>query len=198
VPAPARGPPGLSAADAREFERLVRRFESRLLAYARNRIPRAVQSTVDPQDIVQEAFISAFLSWGRFDPGRSAPRWLMSVARNRINNLVKANTTVKRGGGRAAAARTPAKYGETTAALARQKAAGPGPEESASAAEAAEFVERLISGLPPDRRQAIRLHFMQGLRIGAVAEEMGRSNGSVLMLCSRGLEALRKELWSEA
>jgi RNA polymerase sigma-70 factor (ECF subfamily) len=193
---PARGPAaGLSAAATCEFESLFRRYETQLLTYAGHLIPRGLRSGVDPQDIVQEAFLSAFLSWGHFDRGRAAPHWLMAVARNRIRNLVHAQVAAKRGGKRATAARTPAEADEAAAELDLQEAPGPTPDESASRHEAAESVQRLICGLPPDRQQAIRLHFMDGLGIAAVAEELGRSEGSVLMLCNRAIKDMREQLF---
>jgi RNA polymerase sigma factor (sigma-70 family) len=63
----------------------------------------------------------------------------------------------------------------------------------ASRHEAAEAVRRAIAGLPPGRQQAFRLHYIEGLPIAAVAKLLGRSEGSVLMLCNRAMKDMREQ-----
>jgi DNA-directed RNA polymerase specialized sigma24 family protein len=38
------------------------------------------------------------------------------------------------------------------------------------------------------------LRYLEGLRVAEVAKRIGRSEGAVHMLCTRGLQSLREEL----
>jgi RNA polymerase sigma-70 factor (ECF subfamily) len=194
-----RGPAaGLSADATREFERLLREDEPVVLSCARKHVRRGLQSKLDPEDVVQDTFLAAWVNWERFDHGATAPHWLTVTALNHVRNVANALSAAKRGGKRAIARRTPAEADEEASALALLEASGPTPEQSASRHEAAESVHRAIAGLPPDRQQAFRLHCVEGLPIAAVAEELGRSQGSVLMLCNRAKKDMREQLCPRA
>jgi RNA polymerase sigma-70 factor (ECF subfamily) len=190
----ARRPAKLSEAATREFEDFLRRWEPPLLLFVRNRIRGGLRSKLGPDDVVQHTFLAAFVNWERFDHGPTALNWLMSTALNHIINVANAQGAAKRGGKQAIAARTAAEDDDAAEELALQQAPGPTPDELASQHEAADSVRRLISGLPPDRRQAVRLHYIEGLCIATVAGELGRSEGSVLMLCNRAMKDMREQL----
>jgi RNA polymerase sigma-70 factor, ECF subfamily len=68
----------LRAGDDEAYEELVRRFGARLLATARNFLPR----TEDAQDAVQDAFLSAFRSFDRFRGGCRLSTWLHRIVIN--------------------------------------------------------------------------------------------------------------------
>ena len=72
------------------------------------------------------------------------------------------------------------------------------PSRSAAAHEAVEAVQRALSGLPEDYGEAIRLRYVEGLPVAQIATRMNRSEGSVHMLCNRGLQALRIALGDSA
>jgi RNA polymerase sigma-70 factor, ECF subfamily len=52
----------------------------------------------------------------------------------------------------------------------------------------------LISRLPPDQAEAVMLRVVAGLDVPRVASVMGRSSGSVRVLCHRGLRLLEQLL----
>ena len=69
---------GLVARDERVFERFVREQGPRLLAVCR----RFLRNEEDARDAVQEAFLSAFRSIGRFEQGSRLGTWLHRIAVN--------------------------------------------------------------------------------------------------------------------
>jgi RNA polymerase sigma-70 factor (ECF subfamily) len=52
----------------------------------------------------------------------------------------------------------------------------------------------LISELAPDQAEAVMLRIVAGMDVGRVAEIMGRTPGSVRVLCHRGLRKLEQRL----
>ena len=48
-----------------------------------------------------------------------------------------------------------------------------------------------LAQLPEAQREAVMLHYLQGLSISAVSERIGRSPASVAGLLQRGLKGLR-------
>ena len=53
-----------------------------------------------------------------------------------------------------------------------------------------------MNRLPADYREALRCRYLEGMAVNDIAARMNRSSGSVLMLCNRGLKALRLEMRS--
>ncbi len=70
------------AGSRQEYAGIVRRHEGLLYAYLRSR----VVSEADAEDLVQEAFVEAFLSLDRYRPNTNFPAWLRSIARNLARN----------------------------------------------------------------------------------------------------------------
>lgn len=68
----------LQEGDASAFERLVREHAPRMLAVA----TRLLGSETEAQDAVQEAFLSAYRSVGRFEQGSSLATWLHRITVN--------------------------------------------------------------------------------------------------------------------
>ena len=51
-----------------------------------------------------------------------------------------------------------------------------------------------VEGLPDSQREAIRLHYLEGLKLSEVAEIIGKSSGAVAGLLHRGMKTLRQQL----
>jgi RNA polymerase sigma-70 factor (ECF subfamily) len=54
----------------------------------------------------------------------------------------------------------------------------------------AEAVERL----PETQREAIRLHYLEGMKLSEVAEQLDKSAGAIAGLLHRGMKTLRQQL----
>jgi RNA polymerase sigma factor (sigma-70 family) len=123
-------------------------------------------------------------------------RWLMTIARHHIVDLLRAQNSLKRGAG-AMPARNDDDSGvisllETLAVYHRT------PSKSAAAHELAIALERSIDRLPAAYRQAISLRHVDGLPAKQAAARMNRTEGAFHLLCNRGLKMLRVEMRSES
>ncbi|MGO9114525.1 MAG: RNA polymerase sigma factor [Thermoguttaceae bacterium] len=56
------------------------------------------------------------------------------------------------------------------------------------------WLAEILLSLPEVQRRAICLRHMEGLKLDAIAEELGRSVGAVVGLIDRGLTVLRKTM----
>ena len=68
------------------------------------------------------------------------------------------------------------------------------PSHYASNSEQAEQLEAAIELLPPEQREAVVMHHLQGQPLSHVAQNLGRSRAAVAGLVFRGLRSLRKHL----
>ncbi len=69
------------------FERLVRRYEKRIVCYVQKR----TGHTVDAEDVAQETFIKVWGALDRFEEGRAFKPWLFTIAtREAISHARKA------------------------------------------------------------------------------------------------------------
>ena len=69
------------------FERLVRRYEKRIVCFVQKRAGRAV----DAEDVAQETFIRVWGALDRFEEGRAFKPWVFTIAsREAINSARKA------------------------------------------------------------------------------------------------------------
>ncbi len=71
--------------DSGAFNELVKRYEAKMLRYARKFLFRGD----DCKDVVQEVFIKAYINIKSFDPNRRFSPWLYRIAHNEFINAVK-------------------------------------------------------------------------------------------------------------
>jgi RNA polymerase sigma-70 factor (ECF subfamily) len=69
--------------DAQRFADLYERIAPSLYAWASLRIRPAMHAHVDPQDVVQEVWVRAWRSFGKFDPDAQSFRsWIFRIGKN--------------------------------------------------------------------------------------------------------------------
>ncbi|MGH7041673.1 MAG: sigma-70 family RNA polymerase sigma factor [Acetobacteraceae bacterium] len=126
-------------------------------------------------DAVQEAFVQAWQQAGRFDPARgSAEAWLVSLARYRALDIIRARTREEPG------YEPPEVADEAPDALDRLLG------DAAGAA-----LHRCLGELEPERRRLVALAFVEGLSHGDLAQRLGMPLGTVKSSIRRSLIALR-------
>jgi RNA polymerase sigma factor (sigma-70 family) len=78
------------AGDRGRFGELYQRLGPAVFAWARLRIPSEMRDQLDPDDVMQEAWIRAFRSFSTFDPERGAFRpWLFQVAKHTLLDMIR-------------------------------------------------------------------------------------------------------------
>lgn len=124
------------------------------------------------EDLVQEAFARAYLSWPKLWPDGNPAGWIHRVA---VNLAISWKRRAAR------EARAFAKLGG------RETLVQPGPEAYPELHEA-------LKRLPLRQRTAVALHYVLGLPVDEAAKSMGCRPGTVKSLLYQARERLRKEL----
>ncbi len=70
-------------------------------------------------------------------------------------------------------------------------------EEEAAERSATDSAVEMIATLPADQAEAVMLRIVNGLDVATVADLMGRTPGSVRVLCHRGLRTLERQVVAE-
>lgn len=157
------------------FERLFRTFAPRVRGYLR------AQGAVEPDELTNDVFMSAFRSLGRFNGGEAAFRsWVFTIARNRLVDE----------------RRRQARRVETVAQdiLDHPVLAGDDVETEALANIGSEWVAGLLARLAPDQRDVLLLRIVADLTIEQIAQMLGKRPGAVKALQRRGLAAAKRVL----
>ena len=153
--------------DPRSVEAVYDRFAPGVLGFFRS------HRAADPEGLAGDVFVSVSRRLGSFDGDDEAlRRWVFTIAHHRWVDEV-----------RAAARRPSTVPGDGIELVA------PPPEPAVDPA----LVEAL-GALTPEQREVVVLRHVADLSVADVARATGRSEGSVKMLCARGLEALAGQL----
>jgi len=173
--------PGVAGADddaGRWVRGAVGRFEGPLTLYA----ARLMGDADAARDVVQETFLRLCTQDRREVDGRLA-EWLFTVCRNRALDVLR-----KEG-----------RMSQLTDERAHVMAAPePGPPEALERRDEADRVLRMLEGLPPGQREAIRLKFQNGFSYKEISRISGHSVSNVGVLIHTGLKVLRARLAIEA
>jgi RNA polymerase sigma factor (sigma-70 family) len=158
------------------FERLFEAHARPLASYARG------QGAEDPDGLVNDVFLSAFRSLGRFNGDEAGFRsWLFVIARNRLIDDHRRQM------------RRPV----VAAELGDDAPSARGADHEALDRIGAERVQLLLQDLSPDQRDVLLLRILSDLTVEQVASVLGKQPGAVKQLQRRGLEALRRRLLRE-
>ena len=181
-PAPGSQTPGTGP--AHEFRRLVLPHLDGAYNLARYLTRDAVLS----EDVVQDAVLRAFRSFGQFRGG--SPRaWLFAIVRN-CSRTAQAG----RGGAVSLVIHESSLTDEAAAQVANQPDPGPSPEEEVFRKADISRVRSAIEAIPEPFREAIVLRDLEDLTYAEIAEVTGVPVGTVMSRLARGRAMLAKEL----
>jgi RNA polymerase sigma-70 factor (ECF subfamily) len=176
--------------DEAAARQLFERHLPELRARARSRLPPSLRGRVGASDVVQDAYLAAFLAIGDFEDrgDGSFAAWLRTILERRIVNEVR--------GGVGAAKRDPRRErriltGTSGAGAAQDQ---PSPSEDAIAWEEEARVRSATASLSEDHRTVIALVHDEGLPLAAAGERMGRSADAVRKLYARAVAELAARL----
>ena len=168
--------------DARAFEELARLHERGLYAH----VARLVGPGADAEDIVQDAFISAWRSIGTFE-GVSFKAWLFRIGRNRAIDHFRARTRR-----REVALEPPDDEGDGS--WAEPVAGGPDLLTIAAGSEARAAVEAALATVPLEQRDALLLRDVEGFSYEEIARITAAEIGTVKSRIHRARLAVRNAL----
>ena len=157
---------------------LYRDLHPRILRYLRALEPS------EAEDLASDVWLDVARGLARFEGDERAFRaWAFTIARRRLIDLRRR---------RARRATFPAEPGRLV------EHGGHGDvEEEAMAALTAEAALARIAALPPDQAEVVLLRVLGGLRVGEVAEIMGKRPGTVRVLQHRALRRLARQVSRE-
>jgi RNA polymerase sigma factor (sigma-70 family) len=152
------------------FALLLDRHAGRVRALAARLLPRH-----DAEDVAQEAVLQAYLCLDRLrDPGRFGS-WLYGITLNLARMRLRTRATVPLDDRRV--------MGEESS-----------PHETLEARELAQLVREALDALPPGEREAVLLHYTDGLTSPEVASVLGERAGTVRVRLHRARRRLRERL----
>lgn len=171
---------------------LFERHLPALRARARSRLPASLRGRVGESDVIQEAYLAAFLAIGDFEDrgDGSFAAWVRSILERRILNEVRDGVAAKRDARREVRIPTAAGGGEP----ARDQAS---PSEEVMVDEDAARVRVARASLSEDHRTVIALVHDEGLTLARAGEAMGRSADAARKLYSRAVAELAVRLRPE-
>lgn len=176
--------PRVDGADFRAFanngdtDALARFFDAaapRLLLLAAHVAPKGI----DPQDLVQQAFLDAMRAKDAQREDGDPFAWLVTILRSRAVDAHRRSS------------RRPEVALDATLDRADEES---DPLLQLASDEAFECVTRTIATLEPEQRDALNLKLVHGLGPTEIAHALGRRPGTVRMQLKRGLERLREKL----
>lgn len=183
--------------DMEACEELLRLYRPYLRLVAGRQMPHMLRKRMDGSDIVQQTMIDAVRGLPEFR-GRSEPQftaWMMKLLERNILQGVRNQTSGKRD------VRLEQEWNDAdgSAQMIWQSLSGGGssPTNNVVRGEAALHLAMALDKLPDDQRTAVEMRYIEQQSLQAVAEEMGRTIGSVAGLIRRGVECLQTQLPSE-
>ena len=167
--------------DGRAFEDLAKREERALYRHA----ARIVGPGPDAEDVVQDAFLSAWRSIRSFE-GPSFRAWLFRIVTNRALDRVRARRR------RPELPLDPPSEDDMT--WAEPAAAGPDLVDIVSGREALVIVEEALRGVPEEQRAALLLRDVEGFAYEEIAIMTNAEIGTVKSRIHRARLAVRNTL----
>ena len=157
-----------------------------LRAKARAHLPAALKSKVGESDVVQDAYLAAFLSLGEFEDrgDGSFGAWLKRILEHKVLDEVRRHAGVAMRDARLEVRLA------TDVRAAVPATDPPSPSVEVMAGEVSARLREAVDGLPDDYRTVVRLVHDEGLTLVAAAARMGRSPDAVRKLYGRALGQL--------
>jgi RNA polymerase sigma-70 factor (ECF subfamily) len=180
------------AGDEAAARLLFERHLPALRAKAHARLPRALRGKVAESDVIQDAWLAAFLSLGDFEDrgDGSFAAWLRQILDHKLLDGVRRHARVaRRDARREVRLATQSRDGAPAPALPQASPSG-----QVAAAEESAALRAVVGGLPEDQRMVVRLVHEEELSLVEAGARMGRSADAARMLYSRALSRLSRLL----
>lgn len=188
----------LATGDAEALQCLIVEYHPMLRAAVDRQIGPSLRRLVEPEDVLQQAYIAAFrnIRECRLEGPAHFYNWLQQIAQNELRTVQRDLHRRKRDVGRQAVAALPA-GGRADAAmsypdlLGRLTAGETTPSECLGRGEAVAATMSCLARLSEDQREVVRLRFLEDVPVAEIARRLDKTETAVYTLCHRGLKSLR-------
>ncbi len=155
------------------------------------RLDQATRRYFEPEDVLQDTYISAFKSVGscRFEGPDAFFSWLLTIAVNRLRDLQRRLRRQKRDVHR----EVHGVSGRQTSLLELTRlhtTAATTPSRHVQRDEVVAAVVSSLARLTDDQRAVVQLRFLEGRSVAEIADTLGKTEAAIHMLCHRGLKML--------
>jgi len=165
---------GAQRGDEEAFARLWREFQPGLLRYLR------IKAAPVAEDLAADIWVRVLRALPGFEGDEQGFRgWLYTTARNRLTDWYRSGER-----------RIDVIEHANLVVLPSRSNVEDEVDEHSSTDRAV----AMIGELPPDQAEAVMLRIVVGMDVARVADIMGRTPGSVRVLCHRGLKRLEQRL----
>jgi RNA polymerase sigma-70 factor (ECF subfamily) len=181
----------IRAGDEAAARLLFERHLPLLRAKARARLPRVLRAKVAESDVIQDAWLAAFLDVAKFEDrgDGSFGKWLRGILEHKIGHEIGRHVEAgKRDARREQRMQTGSADGFGAAPD------QPSPSEEAVSAEEQEILRAAVASLPGDYATVIRLVHVEGLTLVDAGARMDRSADAARKLYGRALAAMAQKL----
>lgn len=174
---------------------IVAQYEPYLRMLARTQMRRAYQAKIGASDMVQQAMLQAVQGFDGFRGSTEAELrgWLRQILAHHLCHLDRDMHRDKRDVRREQSMEQ--KLTQSSMRLEGLLAGeGPTPSQNVAFGENVLKVADAVQRLPESQREAIQLHYLEGMKLSEVAQQLDKSTGAVAGLLHRGMKTLRQQL----
>ncbi len=174
---------------------IIAKYEPYLRMLARTQMRRAYQAKVGASDMVQHAMMQAVegISGFRGETEAEFRGWLRKILAHHLCHLDRDMHRDKRDVRREQSMEQ--KLAQSSLRLEGLIAGDDGtPSQHAVVGENVIQLAKAVDRLPAAQADAIRLHYLEGMKLADVAEQLDKTTGSVAGLLHRGMKTLRSQL----
>lgn len=178
-----------SAGDLSAAERLLWLHHKRLMTYAARKIGVDWQGRIEPEDLLQEAYIDVVRGIEGFEArdGEGFYQWVARIVDHKFIDQVRRCRRSKRDAGREVGS-------GREALLDRLADGGSTPSRIIRRADAEAAMLACIAGLPDEQREILTRRYFRQEPYARIAESLGKSEDAVRRACGRAVERVRERL----
>lgn len=205
----------LATGDRDALQRLMVHCHQRLAAIVRQTTDPTLRHRIDPDDVLQQAYVKAFraicpaadeddaapdppppaVAGAQFESFAHFQRWLEQIATNALRDTERALRRRKRNPAREVQL-APASADSYPSLLNQLAAGDTTPSHQLAQAEATAAIMSCLARLGDEQREVIRLRFLYDVPFADIARHLGKSENATYIICHRGLKRLRSLLAS--
>ncbi|TWU55763.1 sigma-70 family RNA polymerase sigma factor [Rubripirellula reticaptiva] len=174
---------------------IIAKYEPYLRMLARTNARKAYQAKVGASDMVQQVMMQAVQGLGGFRGGTEAEfrGWLRQILAHHLCHLDRDMHRDKRDVRREQSMEQ--KLAQSSLRLEGLLAGdSPTPSQNVMIGEHILKLSDAVERLPVAQAEAIRLHYLEGMKLSEVAELMDKTTGAIAGLMHRGMKTLREQL----